>query len=51
MEENLHKMMMGLIEYLIHYNLKTSDTKTKGIGLQGKYWQQMKTVINGNMSE
>lgn len=36
---------------MIHYSLKTSDTKTKGMGVQGKYWQQMKTVIYGNMTE
>lgn len=27
LEENLRKTMVGLTEYLIHYNLKTSDTK------------------------
>jgi hypothetical protein len=29
MDENLHKTMMGLSEYLSHYNIRTSDTNTK----------------------
>lgn len=35
-ENNLHKTITELTEYLSHYSTKISDTKTKGMCIQGK---------------
>jgi hypothetical protein len=37
MEDNLCKIITGLTEYLSSYGTKTSDTKMKGMGIQGQF--------------
>jgi hypothetical protein len=50
-EDGLQRAVTGLNHILQLYNLQILETKTKAMGIQGKYWRRVKVVINNKIIE